>query len=206
MTERATFAAAYGPSAAELGALDRYAALLTEWQARMNLVAASTLPHIWSRHFDDSAQLAGLAEASAATVWLDLGSGAGFPAIILAILAPGRFHLVEATAKKCAFLATVAEAVGVADRVTIHNRRIETMPPLAADIVTARACASLAQLFDWGERFAGDGRWLLLKGRSAADEVADAARQFTFDHRLVPSRTAADARIVDARNVRRRRG
>jgi 16S rRNA (guanine527-N7)-methyltransferase len=139
------------------------------------------------------------------TTWLDLGSGAGFPALVLARLAPGTFHLVESTAKKCAFLAAAAETLGVADRVVIHNTRIEALPVFAADIVTARACASLSQLFAWGEAFARRGRWLLLKGRTAADEVAAAARDFTFDHRLVASRTEPQARIVDARTVRRRR-
>lgn len=189
-----------------MSALDVYSAMLGAWQARINLVAASTLPDVWQRHFADSAQLATWAEAGPATTWLDIGSGAGFPALVLALLAPGRFHLVEATTKKCAFLAAAASAIGVADRVVIHNGRIESLAPLTVDIVTARACAPLSRLFGWGERFARDGRWLLLKGRTVADEVTAAAVDFTFDLRLVPSRTAVDARIVDARNVRRRRG
>jgi 16S rRNA (guanine527-N7)-methyltransferase len=171
----------------------------------MNLVAASTLPDVWQRHVADSAQLAVLADAGPTTTWLDLGSGAGFPALVLACLAPGTFHLVEATAKKCAFLAAAAATLGVADRVVIHNGRIEALPVFAADIVTARACASLTQLFAWGQAFAPQGRWLLLKGRTAADEVAAAAREFSFDHRLVASRTDDEARIVAAGNVRRRR-
>ena len=79
------------------------------------------------------------------------------------------------------------------------------MPTFAADRITARACAALPQLFGWGERFARNGRWLLLKGRSVADEVAAASHEFVFDHRLVASRTEAQARIVVASNVRRRR-
>ena len=205
MTGRDRFAADYAVDAPTLVALDRYVALLNEWQARMNLVAVSTLPDVWQRHVADSAQLIALADAGAATTWLDLGSGAGFPALVLARLAPGTFHLVEATAKKCAFLAAAAEALGVADRVVIHNRRIETLPPFDVDIVTARACASLTQLFTWGEAFARRGRWLLLKGRTAANEVAAAATEFAFNHHLVASRTDGDARIVDARHVRRRR-
>ena len=205
MTGRDRFAADYDVAAATLAAFDRYTALLIEWQARMNLVAASTLPDVWDRHIADSAQLASLVTASDATTWLDLGSGAGFPALVLARLVPGTFHLVEATAKKCAFLAAAAAVLGVADRVVVHNRRIEALPPFDADIVTARACAALTQLFAWGEPFARRGRWLLLKGRTAGDEVAAAARDFTFDHRLVASRTDPHARIVDARHVRRRR-
>lgn len=205
MSDRDRFAADYGIDGATLAAFDAYVALLGEWQARMNLVAASTLPDVWQRHIADGAQLVALADATAATTWLDLGSGAGFPALVLARLAPGTFHLVEATAKKCAFLTAAAAALGVADRVVIHNRRIESLPVLAADIVTARACAPLAALFTWGEAFARQGRWLLLKGRTAAEEVAAAGREFSFDHRLVASRTDPQARIVDARHVRRRR-
>ena len=198
------FAAEYGVGRAALAALERYAALLVDWQSRMNLVAASTLPDLWHRHFADSAQLAALAHAGDGTTWLDIGSGAGFPALVLAALAPGRFHLVEATGKKCAFLAAAAAELGVTDRVTIHHARVEALAPFAADIVTARACASLTQLFDWSEAFARRGRWLLLKGRSVADEVAAAATRFTFDHALIPSQTDPDARIVDARHVRHR--
>ncbi len=206
MSGRDAFVADYGPDAATMAALDRYVALLGEWQARMNLVAASTLPDVWQRHVADSAQLAELAEAGPATTWLDLGSGAGFPALVLARLRSGTFHLVEATAKKCAFLAAAAAALGVGDRVVIHNLRIEALPSFAADIVTARACAPLAQLFDWGDRFGARACWLLPKGRTAADEVAAAARDFVFSHQLVASRTDPDARIVVAHDVRRRRG
>lgn len=206
MTGRDRFVADYGVSHAQLARLDAYAALLADWQERMNLVAASTLPEVWQRHIADSAQLAPLATAAEeTTTWLDLGSGAGFPALVLALLVPGTFHLVEATAKKCAFLAAAASVLGVGDRVVIHNTRIEALPSFAVDIVTARACAPLTRLFGWGEAFARDGRWLLLKGRTAAAEVETAREHFSFDHALVASRTDADARIVDANNVRRRR-
>ncbi len=171
----------------------------------MNLVAPSTLPLMWERHFADSAQLAALADATPATIWLDIGSGAGFPALVLATLAPGTFHLVEATGKKCAFLAAAAVEIGVVDKVVIHHARIEQLPRFTADIVTARACAPLTRLFDWGEGFARGGRWLLLKGKTAAAEVAAAEADFTFTCRLVPSRTDPSARIVDATDVRRRR-
>ncbi len=202
---RAAFAAAYGLMPADLAAFDRYTTLLAEWQGRMNLVAASTLPEVWTRHFADSAQLVALAEADETTTWLDLGSGAGFPALVVARLAPGRVHLVEATAKKCAFLAVAAEALGVGGKVVIHNARIEDVPTLAADRVTARACAPLAKLFGWGERFAHGGRWLLPKGRTVEAEIEAARDAFTFDHELVASRTDPQARIVVAGNVRRRR-
>ncbi len=203
--QRAEFAADYTVSAATLARLDDYAALLADWQGRMNLVASSTLVDVWHRHIADSAQVAALVDATNTTIWLDIGSGAGFPALVLAALCPGTFHLVEATAKKCAFLAAAADVLGVADRVVIHNQRIEAMRPFVADIITARACASLTQLFAWGAPFGGRAQWLLMKGRTVADEVTAAAHEFTFDHQLVTSRTDDEARIVVARNVRRRR-
>lgn len=199
------FAGAYEVPPETVARLAAYAAQLTEWQGRMNLVAASTLDDVWERHFADSAQLAALADATATTTWLDIGSGAGFPALVLAVLCPGRFHLIEARAKKCVFLHAAAATLGVTDRVVIHNARIEDLVPFTADIVTARAAASLTQLFAWGLPFGRDARWLLPKGRTVAAEVAAAAIEFRFDHDLIPSRTDPEARIVVARNVRRRR-
>ncbi len=203
---RDEFAATYRVMPDAMVRLDAYTMMLTDWQSRMNLVAASPLPDLWQRHVADSAQLAALApKAVAATTWLDIGSGAGFPALVLAVLCPGTFHLVEARVKKCAFLHAAAEGLGVAERVVIHAGRIEELPTIAADVVTARAAASLTQLFTWGERFAHDACWLLPKGRTVAAELSTAKASFDFDHRLIASRTAADARIVVARNVRRRR-
>ncbi len=183
--------------------LDLYASLLTEWQERMNLVASSTLENVWERHFADSAQLARLAVAPGGR-WLDIGSGAGFPAIVLALFCEGEFNLVESTTKKCRFLTEVVERLDLEQRVTIHNQRIEALSPLSADIVTARACASLQQLFIWGLPHARAARWLLLKGKTAEEEVAAARAMFTFDCTLIASRTDPQARIVDAQRVRRR--
>ncbi len=181
---------------------DVYASLLVEWQMRMNLVAPSTLAMMWGRHFADSAQLGQLSRTPA--TWLDLGSGAGFPSLVLALLTPGHFHLVESTTKKCRFLNEVASALNLTDRVTVHNCRIESLPRSVPDIITARACASLTQLFEWGLLHSKSARWLLLKGRTAADEVEVARATFTFDHHLIASRTDPDARIVDAQRVQRR--
>ncbi len=183
--------------------LDIYLSLLIDWQTRMNLVASSTLDVVWERHFADSAQLSKLVTTPVER-WLDLGSGAGFPALVLALFCPGTFHLVEATAKKCRFLSEAVERLDLEARVVIHNRRIEALPAVAADIITARACASLGQLFAWGLPHGRGARWLLLKGRSALDEVAAARAMFTFDCSLIASRTDPEARIIDAKRVRRR--
>ncbi|TRW15055.1 16S rRNA (guanine(527)-N(7))-methyltransferase RsmG [Glacieibacterium frigidum] len=195
------FAEQFDVSRETLACFETYAAMLAEWQGRMNLVGPATLAQTWERHFADSAQLVPLGAAP----WLDLGAGAGLPGLVIALLGGGPVDLVEATGKKTEFLAAVAEATGIADQVRIHRSRIEAMPLLQPATIVARACASLSQLFDWGIRFAGPTtRWVLPKGARAADEIAEARLRFRFDHDLVPSVTDAQARIVVATNVRRR--
>lgn len=183
---------------------DRFAELLLDWQTKMNLVGPSTLPELWDRHFADSAQL--LAIAGAGRSWLDIGAGAGFPGLVIALLDPrARLTLVESIAKKCRFLTEVSDALGLGDRVRIENRRIEALPRQKFDTITARALASLDQLFDWALPFAGSGtRWILPKGARVDSELAIASERFTFDYDLVVSRTDVTGRIVVASGVRRR--
>jgi 16S rRNA (guanine527-N7)-methyltransferase len=170
----------------------------------MNLVGPSTLPSIWERHFTDSAQI--LAVAGSGKSWLDMGAGAGFPGLVVALLDPNAtLTLVESIAKKCRFLDTVVAELGLASRVTIENRRIETLPRAKFDIITARALAALDQLFAWALPYAGSGtRWVLPKGARVDDELSIASKRFAFDYDLVPSRTDAAARIVVASGVKRR--
>lgn len=204
MTDRATFAANFDVSRETLERFDAYAALLTDWQTRMNLVGPSTLPSIWERHFTDSAQI--LAIAGNGKSWLDMGAGAGFPGLVVALLDPeATLTLVESIAKKCRFLDAVVAELGLASRVTIENRRIETLPRAKFDIITARALAALDQLFNWALPYAGSGtRWVLPKGARVDDELSIASKRFAFDYSLVPSRTDAAARIVVASGVKRR--
>lgn len=187
--------------------LDAYVRLLGEWQGRMNLVSPSTLAKTWTRHIDDSLQLLDYVPATSRQ-WIDLGAGAGFPGLAVAVAVPEMaVTLVESRAKKCAFLSAVVETLGLGDRVTIDNRRIESIPERPFDIISARALAALPQLFDWGRRFqASHSLWVLPKGRSVEAELADARRVYRFGHALKPSRTDADARIVLAWQVERRRG
>ena len=198
------FADEFAVSRETLHQLERYADLLADWQTRMNLVGPSTLPNVWERHFRDSAQLAILAPPTGhRRIWLDIGAGAGFPGLVLAALGTGEVHLVESITKKCRFLETVAAELGLGARAIIHNGRVEVLPRFRADVITARACANLAQLFDWGLRFAASSTtWLLPKGASVEDELAAARQRYSFNAELVPSRTDERARIVVATGVK----
>ena len=187
--------------------LVRYADLLALWQRSKNLVAPSTLPVLWSRHFADSAQLCALAPS--ARLWLDLGSGAGFPGLVVAILESGkpnfRMHLVESNRKKCAFLAEVARAT--AAPVDIHAMRIEALAEsaktLRPDVVSARALAPLPRLLELATPFFGDNtRGLFLKGRDAETEIAAALTRFDFGCRIHASLTANESCIVEVTALR----
>ena len=204
MSRRLAFATDYDVSRETLARFDTLADLLTDWQTRMNLVGPQTLPDIWDRHFADSAQL--LAVAGHGRSWLDIGAGAGFPGLVIALLdSTARLSLVESITKKCRFLTEACDVLGLVERVKIANCRIERFPQQKFDIITARALASLDQLFDWALPFAESGtRWLLPKGARVETELALASERFAFDHRLVGSRTDAAGRIVVASGVKRR--
>ena len=160
--------------------LETYAGLLVKWQAKINLVGPATLPDLWRRHFLDSAQLLPLLPAAAGTL-VDLGSGAGFPGLVLAVMTEWRVHLLDSDQRKCAFLRQVALDCGVVDRVTIHPKRIEQVTGIAADVVTARACAPLGELLDLAEPFIGEkGTGVLLKGAQAEEELTQAQRHWTM--------------------------
>lgn len=184
--------------------LDIYADLVGAWQSRMNLVGPSTLPAIWDRHFADSLQL--LALAPAGRHWLDIGTGAGFPGLVVALADPkAHVTLVESIAKKCSFLTVAAERLQIADRVTIEHRRIEAMSPRIFDVITARALAPLEKLIAWALPHTGPmTRWILPKGARVDDELVAAQRTFRFRHDLVESRTDPAGRIIVASHVTRR--
>lgn len=201
------FARAFGVSRETVDKLGTYVDLLKRWQKTINLVAPGTLDDIWNRHIADSAQLLALAPPDA-KVWVDLGSGGGFPGMVLAILLadrPGaRMTLVESDSRKAAFLREVARAV--AAPVDILCARIEnatTQSRLASvDVVTARALAPLPRLLGLCRPlFASATVALLLKGRDVEAELAEARAKWSFEARLVPSRTDGDGRIVVIRNL-----
>ena len=174
--------------------LAAYLALVEKWQQRVNLISASTLPDIWMRHIWDSAQLALLVPAGTARI-LDVGSGAGFPGLVLAALCDAELHLVESDQKKAVFLQTVIRETGV--RAVVHNRRIESLPPIGADIVTARALASLERLLELLEAQLVPGmRCLFLKGARAEAELAALDTRSDITRRLHPSLTNPEAFVV----------
>lgn len=198
----AAFQARFGTSNAVREKLETYEALLKKWQKTINLVAPSTVDDIWHRHFADSAQLWPLRPPEAKT-WLDLGSGAGFPGLVLAILASemgGTRHiLVESDSRKAAFLREVARQTGVA--VDILCMRIENSETHAkvgvADCVTARALAPLSKLVQIAAPyFASSTFGMFLKGRDVAAEIEKAAQDWQFAFELIPSVTEEDGRVV----------
>src|SRR3954452_17456559 len=173
--------------------LDAYIDLLVQWQAKTNLVAASTLPNLWIRHISDSLQL--LAFAPSAKIWVDLGSGGGFPGVVLACAMadmPGALvHLVERNAKKAAFLREALRITGAAG--TVHLADIgDSVDSFSgpADCVTARAVAPLHQLGWFAEQLVGKGaRALFLKGQDVEAELTEATRYWKITPRLHPSLT-----------------
>lgn len=186
--------------------LETYAALLKRWQKTINLVAPSTLDEIWHRHFADSAQLWRYRPENAqgnTQTWLDLGSGAGFPGLVLAIMASetgGTRHiLVESDSRKAAFLREVARETRVA--VDILGMRIENPETQAkvgkADCVTARALAPLSRLVEIAAPyFASSTLGMFLKGRDVSAELENAARDWQFAFELIPSVTEEAGRVV----------
>ncbi len=188
-----------------LSALDVYAELLRKWNKVINLVSPSTLDELWTRHFLDSAQLLQLVEPKG--TWVDLGSGGGFPGLVLAILTRNtpdlKFVLVEADQRKMTFLKAVVRTLGLETRVLAG--RIEEIEPLEADIVSARALAPLSILLEFSERHMKlSGTALFPKGEKADAEIAEALESWSFDcekHRSLTDASAAILRIGEIKRV-----
>ncbi len=195
------FVADTGVSRETLERLRTYADLLVKWTARIDLVAPSTLPDLWRRHMLDSAQLAPLVAPDVRRL-VDLGSGGGFPGLVLAILGAPDVHLVESDQRKCAFLREVARATGTP--VTIHAARIEAVPPLMADLVTARALAPVDRLLGWAvPHLAPGGCCLFLKGVRSDDELTAASGTWTMAVDPLPSRSDPSGRILRLKDIAR---
>jgi 16S rRNA (guanine527-N7)-methyltransferase len=189
--------------AARLADVERFRAMLVDANQRMNLVGASTLADFANRHFLDSAQLLRLAPQ--ARRWADLGSGAGLPGLVLAILLKGEagacVHLVESMAKRCRFLGQVADELALP--VQIHNARAETQR-ISVEVVTARACAPLSRLLAFAEPyFDGGAKGLFLKGAEVDSEIGEARKSWRFAARIHPSLSDERGRIVEVSELRR---
>lgn len=176
--------------------LERFRELLAEWNGRMNLVGPSALAEFWLRHAYDSAQLLGFAPA--AKTWADLGAGAGFPGVVLAILRKdqgGMVHLVDSLLKRCRFLSAVAEDLVLP--VEVHHARGETWKRKGVDILTARALAPLPRLLIYAEPMLKAGATgLFLKGRDVEAELTEARKSWTFRHDLTPSLSDPEGRVL----------
>lgn len=148
-----------------------YVALLEKWQSSINLVSSKTLPEVWERHILDSAQLIAHLPKEPVKI-LDLGSGAGLPAVILAILTSHQIEMVESDARKCAFMQTALRETGA--QAVIHNERLETLAFCDADIISARAFAPLDRMLDWTKNQHKEGQvFWLLKGRAVNEELTN---------------------------------
>ena len=183
--------------------LEAFAAFLREEAGRQNLISKATLDQIWSRHILDSAQLLSLAQTPAA--WLDLGSGAGFPGLIVGLLQDGHTTLVEERRLRVEFLKQAVGMLGAERKFTIAANKVERLPNAKFDVISARAFAPLGRLFELSYRFSTEkSRWVLPKGRNAQSELEEAKSSWQGEFRLEPSRTSEDAYILIAEKVRPR--
>ncbi len=181
------------------------AALVEKWNPAINLVSKSTIETINARHIDDSAQLYDIAPTF--DKWLDLGSGGGFPALVIAIIAKtrnplARITMVESDKRKCEFLRHVSRALEL--NTTVKNERIEVLEPQNADVVSARALAPLDKLCEFYDIHGRmGGRALFPKGGRYLEEVSAASARWDIEYTAHPSRTDKDAVVLELRDVRR---
>ena len=204
------FARAFDVSRETTERLEIYAACLRDWQKAINLVSQTTIDSLWQRHFADSAQI--VEHATDSRIWADLGSGAGFPGMIIAIMCHQQFYkpiqLIESNGKKCAFLRHVARETGLT--VEIIEARIETLsekPTLQpVDCITARALAPLGKLLTYAsplfETDISGTKALFLKGQDTAREIKEAQKHWSFEFKLHPSRTDPEGQIVEITKLR----
>lgn len=203
-----------GVSRETLAKFASYHSIMLKWQTKINLISAATIDEIWDRHFADSAQYFVLLSIDDKVV-VDLGSGAGLPAIPLALMAHAsdrttNFHLVESDGRKAAFLVEAARIVGLLNvNLRIHAQRAEKFATGAlagtADLVTARALARLSELLGYAQPLlAPKGRCIFLKGERAQAEIEEAHEAgWLFDVHAHPSRLAPDSAALEIKNLRR---
>lgn len=202
MSDVEEFARVLNVSRETLQSLSRYEYLLNKWNPSVNLVSSSSLREVWTRHFLDSAQLFRMVALKRGH-WVDLGSGAGFPGLVIAILAKdteGSVTLIESDQRKCAFLTTVVRELGL--DVQILTDRIEKATPLQANVLSARALAPLSKLLAHAERhLSPKGTAIFPKGSSWQSEVDDARNYWTFDLETCSSYTDPAAVVLKIKGV-----
>ena len=199
----AAFEASLNATPAQMADLHTLVEQLTEANTVMNLVGPDSLPDVWNRHIFDSAQLLDLAPTAA--TWADLGAGAGFPGLVLAILlkdrADSHVWLIDSLGKRCRFLQAAVEALSL--RATVVNGRAEEQR-IKVDVVTARALAPMERLLAYAQPYLQRGaQGLFLKGEKAEAELIDARKVWQFDSDLSVSRSDPRGRIVSVRSLRR---
>ncbi len=187
--------------------LNLYRDSLIQWNEKFNLVSESTLPAIYTRHFLDSAQLMPFIP-DGARVLADVGAGAGFPGLVLAILAaekkkPLRIYEIESVGKKADFLQAVVDQLRL--DVVVRRERAESIRDIKADVITARAVKALPELLKYAKPLMKkETICLFLKGKSLSEELTDAKKYWTFDADIYPSRSDDSGRILVIKNLRRR--
>lgn len=196
------FAGAFGCDAATLGKLERLIDLLRIENTRQNLVSAGSLETVWMRHLADSAQLLLVSRETPRGPWLDLGSGAGFPGLVVALCRPAiEVVLVESRARRIAWLQIAADELGLGN-VRVAGTKLETLPTLPAGTISARAFAPLPQLIALSARFSTpDTQWLLPKGRNGGQELLQMPKPIQSLFHVEHSLTDPDSVILVGRGV-----
>jgi 16S rRNA (guanine527-N7)-methyltransferase len=188
-----------------LDRLQQFAALLKAESARQNLVSASTLDSLWDRHIIDSAQLVRF-EPNPGAAWVDIGSGAGLPGIVVAVLVDGPVLLVEPRRLRAEFLKRVVGEIGLGERVSVASSKAESAAG-RFDVITARAVAAVDKLLRISTHLSTrNSVWVLPKGRSGQSELAEARRHWHCDAETVPSCTDPESEILLLRNVKAKGG
>lgn len=208
MTEKMdAFARQFDVSRETLDRLQVYEAVLRKWNPAINLVSPHTIDEIWQRHFADSAQIYRLEGQNKFRSWVDLGSGGGFPGLVVAVLAHENgcdcaVSLVESDKRKAAFLLEAARQMGLS--VTVHSERIEKLPPLGADIVSARALAPLEKLLSYAQlHLAPGGTGLFLKGDSWKEELSLAQKSWSFVYDVTESLSHSAGAVITIKELQR---
>ena len=204
-TEKAAFQARAGATPQQMADLEAFRVRLGDANSVMNLVGPDSLPDFWNRHAWDSAQL--LTHAPEARTWADLGAGAGFPGVVLAILMKGRegahVWLIDSLGKRCRFLQEIVDALDLPATVIIGRAEEQQV---ACDVVTARAVAPMEKLLGYAQPYFQRGaQGLFLKGERAESELIEARKSWHFEAELAPSQSDVRGRIVTIRSLRRAR-